>query len=50
MPSPDQSCDAQSVPEGLIALIGSVQGPEDFAERHDDYLRERLERRFGKGE
>ncbi|MET8056281.1 hypothetical protein [Streptomyces microflavus] len=50
MPSPDQSCDAQSVPEGLIALIGSVQGPEDLAERHDDYLRERLERRFGKGE
>ncbi|WP_257002398.1 hypothetical protein [Streptomyces sp. WZ.A104] len=37
----------ESVPEGLIALIGSIQGPADLAERHDDYLRERMERRFG---
>lgn len=39
-----------AVPEGLIALIGSIQGPADLAERHDDYLRERMERRFGNAE
>ncbi|MET9094319.1 hypothetical protein ABZX72_19740 [Streptomyces cyaneofuscatus] len=39
-----------AVPEGLIALIGSIQGPADLADRHDDYLRERMERRFGNAE
>lgn len=46
---PDQSPDAQSVPEGLIALIGSIQGPADLAERHDDHLRERLKRCLREG-
>lgn len=48
--SPEQSSEEESVPEGLIALIGSIQGPADLAERHDDYLRERMERRFGNAE
>jgi hypothetical protein len=26
---------------GLLALIGSIDGPADLAERHDDYIRER---------
>ncbi|MEV1011027.1 hypothetical protein [Streptomyces sp. NPDC049881] len=39
--------DEESVPAGLLALIGSVDGPEDLAERHDDYLRERMRERFG---
>lgn len=37
----------ESVPAGLLALIGSVNGPEDLAERHDDYIRERMRERFG---
>lgn len=39
--------DEESVPAGLLALIGSVNGPEDLAERHDDYIRERMRERFG---
>jgi hypothetical protein len=31
----------------VLALIGSINGPEDLAERHDDYLRERMRGRFG---
>jgi hypothetical protein len=27
---------------GLRALIGSIDGPSDLAERHDDYVRERM--------
>lgn len=37
----------QPVPEGSLALIGAVNGPEDLAERHDDYVRERMRERFG---
>lgn len=40
----------ESVPTGLLALIGSVNGPEDLAERHDDYIRERMRERFGDSE
>jgi hypothetical protein len=43
-PRPDEE---QPVPEGLLALIGAVNGPEDLAERHDDYIRERMRERFG---
>ena len=39
----------QTVPEGLLALIGSVSsGRGDMAERHDDYIRERLQRRHSR--
>lgn len=34
-------------PEGLLALIGSIDGPADLAERHDDYIRARMRERFG---
>jgi hypothetical protein len=37
----------QAVPEGLLALIGAVDGPEDLAERHDDCIRERMREWFG---
>ncbi|WP_405585051.1 hypothetical protein [Streptomyces sp. NBC_01190] len=37
----------ESVPAGLLALIGSVNGPEDLAEEHDEYIRERMRERFG---
>jgi hypothetical protein len=35
------------VPEGLLALIGSIAGPADFAEQHDEHLRERMRERLG---
>jgi len=38
---------AEAVPEGLLALIGSIDGPADLGERHDDYIRERMRERFG---
>ncbi|MFF4487032.1 hypothetical protein ACFY0F_11145 [Streptomyces sp. NPDC001544] len=44
LPRPDEE---QPVPDGLLALIGAVNGPEDLAERHDEYIRERMRRRFG---
>lgn len=44
---PPHSTEEQSVPEGLLALIGAVNGPADLAERHDDYIRERMRERFG---
>lgn len=43
-PRPDEE---QLVPEGLLALIGAVNGPVDLAERHDDYIRQRMRERFG---
>ncbi len=43
-PRPDEE---QPIPDGLLALIGAVNGPEDLAERHDDYIRERMRKRFG---
>ncbi|WP_322762055.1 hypothetical protein [Frankia sp. Cr2] len=36
----------EEVPAGLLALIGAVEtGRTDVAERHDDYFRERIQRR-----
>jgi hypothetical protein len=47
LPAAD-SPEAQAVvPDGLLALIGSIDGPADLAERHDDYIRERMRERFG---
>lgn len=43
-PRPDEE---RPVPAGFLALIGAVDGPEDLAERHDDYIRERMRERFG---
>jgi len=37
----------EAVPDGLLALIGSIDAPADLAERHDDYIRERMRERFG---
>ncbi len=36
-----------AIPPGLLALIGSIDGPTDLAERHDDHIRERMRERFG---
>jgi hypothetical protein len=44
---PSRPDEGRPVPDGLLALIGAVDGPEDLAERHDDYIRERMRRRFG---
>ncbi|MCP3820570.1 hypothetical protein NLX86_21470 [Streptomyces sp. A3M-1-3] len=39
--------DEGSVPDDILALIGSVDtGRTDAAERHDDYIRERMQRRY----
>jgi hypothetical protein len=35
------------LPESFTALAGSIHGPGDIAERHDDYIRQRLQERFG---
>jgi hypothetical protein len=35
------------LPENFLALAGSLRGPGDVAERHDDYIRQRLRERFG---
>jgi hypothetical protein len=32
----------EASPTGVLALIGSIDGPADLAERHDDYVRERM--------
>lgn len=37
----------ESVPAGLLALTGSVNGPVDLGEEHDKYIRERMRERFG---
>ena len=39
--------EAVVVPDGLMALIGSIDGPADLGERHDDYIQERMRERFG---
>jgi hypothetical protein len=46
LPAAD-SPEAEVVPDGLMALIGSIDGPADLGERHDDYIRERMRERFG---
>jgi hypothetical protein len=45
--TPPREAGAGPVPAGLVALIGAVNAPEDLAERHDDYIRERTRERFG---
>jgi hypothetical protein len=43
----EEDQDEEAVPAGLLVLIGSVNGPEDPAEEHDDHIRERMRERFG---
>jgi hypothetical protein len=46
-PTPEPAED-EGLPEGMLALFGSItDGPTDMAERHGDYIRERMRRRFG---
>jgi hypothetical protein len=37
----------EASPQGLIALIGSIDGPEDLAERHDEHIQQRMREHFG---
>ncbi|WP_239340931.1 hypothetical protein [Frankia sp. CiP3] len=37
----------QGAPEGLLALIGSIDGPPDLGEQHDYYVRQRMRERCG---
>jgi hypothetical protein len=37
----------QAAPDGLLALIGSIDGPPDLGEQHDYYIRQRMRERFG---
>jgi hypothetical protein len=38
----------EAFPAGILALFGSIDdAPTDLAERHDDYIRERMRQRFG---
>jgi hypothetical protein len=49
-PSPDDAPVApggDAVPtDALLSLIGVFEGPPDLAERHDDYVKERMRRRL----
>ncbi|MFF8189984.1 hypothetical protein ACF05L_03670 [Streptomyces bobili] len=36
--------DGDLLPDSFLALSGSIEAPADYAERHDDYIRERAER------
>lgn len=35
------------LPEDFFALAGSIHGPGDVAEHHDEYIRQHLRERFG---
>ena len=39
--------ESTSATDGLLALIGAIDGPPDLGERHDDYVRARMRERFG---
>jgi hypothetical protein len=41
------SSESETGNDGLLALIGSIDGSADLGERHDDYIRERMRERFG---
>jgi hypothetical protein len=36
------------LPSSFMELAGSIEGPGDVAERHDDYIRDRLRNRFSR--
>lgn len=42
--------DEGGLPASFLALFGSINAPADYAERHDDYVRERMERHLGEAE
>jgi hypothetical protein len=47
--TPDQGVDTgarRGSLAGVLALIGTIDGPEDLAERHDHHIRQRLRQRF----
>ncbi len=44
---PEDESGTDEAPAGLVALIGSIDGAPDLAERHDDHVRERMHGRFG---
>ena len=39
-----------ALPDDFLALFGSINAPADYAERHDDYVRDRMERDLGAAE
>ncbi|TGA87271.1 hypothetical protein E2651_40690 [Streptomyces sp. MZ04] len=39
-----ESDEGDLLPASFLALSGSIDAPADYAERHDDYIRERTER------
>ncbi len=45
--SQPQTPGAQAASDGLLALIGSIDGPPDLGERHDYHIRQRMRERFG---
>ncbi|WP_282697545.1 hypothetical protein [Streptomyces sp. CC208A] len=42
--------EGELLPASFLALSGSIEAPADYAERHDDYIRERAERERSTGE
>ncbi|RFU86689.1 hypothetical protein DY218_11115 [Streptomyces triticagri] len=39
--------DEGPLPPEFLAMFGSIDAPADYAERHDDYIRDRMERDLG---
>ncbi|MCP3819034.1 hypothetical protein NLX86_13185 [Streptomyces sp. A3M-1-3] len=46
-PEEAEATSDDGLPDDFLALFGTISAPADYAERHDDYVRERMERRFG---
>jgi hypothetical protein len=49
-PAGESDADDGGLPEGFLALFGGISAPADYAERIDDYNRERAQRHLGAAE
>lgn len=43
----DSAVGEEGLPDDFLALFGSIDAPADYAEQHDAYVRERMERHLG---
>ena len=50
MPAAHDHTEGEGFPESFLALFGGIRAPADYAERIDEYNRERVERHPGAAE
>lgn len=43
--TPEEDEEGDLLPDSFLALCGSIEAPTDYAENHDQYIRERTERK-----